>query len=154
MPNIPRLESEKVPPWNSSGFSLRVRARSARSFMAVEMSARERVSASRMIGVISPPSMATATATSAWWCRAMPSGVKEALASGTFFSARAEALISRSFTETFTPRADSAPLMRVRASSSRSISRSTLSGKCGTSRKLSVSRRAMVRRMLSSLIRS
>ena len=84
----------------------------------------------------------------------MPSGLKEALASGTAFSASALALIRMSLTETRTFRLSSALLMRERASSRRSISRSTLSGKCGMSRKLSVSRRAMVRRIPSSGFRS
>ena len=66
MPNMPRLEIEKVPPWNSSGFSLRARARAARSYISVAIWARPLVSAARMIGVIRPPSMATATAMSAW----------------------------------------------------------------------------------------
>ena len=55
MPNMPRLETAVVPPWYSSGFSLRVRARAARSFISLEMVDSVLVSALRMIGVISPP---------------------------------------------------------------------------------------------------
>src|SRR3546814_9429694 len=40
MPNMPRLETEKVPPWYSSGFSLPSRARPARSFISLAMVAR------------------------------------------------------------------------------------------------------------------
>ncbi|MNT44275.1 hypothetical protein D3C72_1807940 [compost metagenome] len=75
MPNMPRLDTEKVPPWNSSGFSLRSRARLARSLDSVAICARPLVSAFLMIGVIRPPSIATAMETSALWCMAMPSGV-------------------------------------------------------------------------------
>ena len=75
MPNMPRFDTEKVPPWYSSGFSLRVRARSARSFDSLAICDSVLVSQDRMIGVIRPPSIATAIATSAWWCMARPSGV-------------------------------------------------------------------------------
>lgn len=75
IPNMPRLEIEKVPPWNSSGFSFLVRARSARSLASVAIWASPLVSAARIMGVISPPGTATAMAMSAWWCMAMPSGV-------------------------------------------------------------------------------
>ena len=40
MPNMPRFEIEKVPPWNSSGFSFLVRARSARSLASMAICAR------------------------------------------------------------------------------------------------------------------
>src|SRR6185437_8349969 len=36
-PNIPRLEIENVPPWNSSSFSLPARSRPARSFTSAEI---------------------------------------------------------------------------------------------------------------------
>ncbi len=52
---------ENPPPWNSSGFSLPARARAARSFISLLIAARPFWSARRMIGVISPPSVATAT---------------------------------------------------------------------------------------------
>ena len=44
----------------------RARARAARSFMVAEMVGKSSASAARMMGVISPPSMATATDTSTW----------------------------------------------------------------------------------------
>ena len=53
-PNMPMLEIEKPPPWNSSGFSLPARARPARSFISRLIVARPFWSAWRMIGVISP----------------------------------------------------------------------------------------------------
>ena len=64
MPNMPRLLIEKPPPWNSSGFSLPSLARLARSFISLEMVDRPFWSALRTIGVIRPPSIATATETS------------------------------------------------------------------------------------------
>ena len=38
-PNMPRLEMEKEPPWNSSGFSLFARARDASSRTSVDICA-------------------------------------------------------------------------------------------------------------------
>ena len=55
---------------------------------------------------------------------------------------------------TFAPCFSSGPLILARAASSASISRSICSGKCGTSRKLSVRRRAIVLRIPSSGTRS
>ncbi len=66
-PNMPRLETVKVPPWYSSGLSLPSRARPARSFISAEIVARPLVSAALIIGVMRPPGVATATETSA--CR-------------------------------------------------------------------------------------
>src|SRR6185312_3002971 len=65
MPNMPRLETEKVPPRYSSGFSFLSRARAARSLASAAICARPLVSAWKMIGVISPCGTATAMATSA-----------------------------------------------------------------------------------------
>ena len=59
-------EIENVPPWNSSGFSLRSRARVARSAISALICARPLVSAAQMIGVMRPCGIATATAMSAW----------------------------------------------------------------------------------------
>ncbi len=88
-PYMPRFEIEKPPPWNSSGFSLPARARAARSFISLLMVATPFWSAWRMIGVISPPSMATATQISTSSYIAMPSSVQLALAAGTRRSAAA-----------------------------------------------------------------
>ena len=60
MPNIPKLEIEKPPPWNSSDFSFLSLARAAKSFISFEMMARPFLSAFRMIGVIRPSGVATA----------------------------------------------------------------------------------------------
>ncbi len=72
MPNMPRLEMEKPPPWNSSGFSLPAFARAPRSFMELLIEARPWMSALRMIGVINPSGMATAIeiSTSSYWMMA------------------------------------------------------------------------------------
>src|SRR5690606_9754704 len=76
-----------------------------------------------------------------------------ALASGTRFSATAAALIRMSLTEIFTP-SGALSLACLRKASSASSSQSTLSGKCGMSRKLSVRRLAATLVMLSALISS
>ena len=55
-PYMPRLETEKLPPWYSSGFSLPSRARPASSFISLAICARPLLSASKIIGVIRPPS--------------------------------------------------------------------------------------------------
>ena len=82
MPNMPRLEMVKPPPWNSSSFSLPALARAARSFISVAICARPFMSALRTIGVIRPRSVATATemSTAPYWI--ISSSVHEALHSG------------------------------------------------------------------------
>src|SRR6266446_5675706 len=65
MPYMPRLEIEKVPPWNSVSLSLPERARAARSFISAAMVPTPFCSACLMIGVMSPSSSATAMAMSA-----------------------------------------------------------------------------------------
>ena len=52
MPNMPRLEMVKVPPWNSSNFSLFVRARPASSFTSAEICWTVLAAASLTIGVM------------------------------------------------------------------------------------------------------
>ena len=52
---------EKPPPWNSSGFSLPALARSNSARPSLAMLASPFWSARRMIGVISPSGMETAT---------------------------------------------------------------------------------------------
>ena len=67
----------------------------------------------------------------------------------------AQALITMSLTLTLPPPLfSSMALILARAASRASISMSMFSGKCGTSRKLSVIRRATVLRMPSSGMRS
>jgi len=61
MPYMPRLEMVKPPPWYSSCASLPSLPRSASSFTSVEICARPFWSALRMIGVIRPEGVATAT---------------------------------------------------------------------------------------------
>ena len=98
-PNMPRFEIENVPPWYSSGINLPFRARTARSFISTEISAKPFWSAFRMTGVIKPASTATATETSTEPYRIIPSSDQLALASGVLRSARAEARMTKSFTE-------------------------------------------------------
>src|SRR5215813_9834852 len=69
MPYMPRLEIEVVPPWYSCGASRRLRARSARSRISLEISESDFSSAWRMMGVKSPPATATATPTSEYLWR-------------------------------------------------------------------------------------
>lgn len=64
-PNMPMLEMVKVPPWYSSPLSLPSRAFLARALVSAEMAARPLDVASRMIGVMRPVGVATATLTSA-----------------------------------------------------------------------------------------
>src|SRR5262245_17774483 len=82
MPNMPRLETDEVPPWYSCGLSFRPRARVARSFISLEIVESDLLSALRMIGVISPPGIATATPTSECLCLTMPDSVQLTLQSG------------------------------------------------------------------------
>src|SRR5262245_38441302 len=99
MPYMPRLEMEVVPPWYSCGASRRLRARSARSRISLEISDSDLSSAWRMMGVNSPPSMATATPTSEYLWRNVPASVQVALAAGTWASASASALMAKSLTD-------------------------------------------------------
>src|SRR6201987_3828175 len=96
---MPRLDTAVVPPWYSSGFNLRERARVAKSFISLEMVDRVLVSALRIIGVIRPPGIATATPASEWWCLTMPDSVQLTLQFGIFWSATAIALMTKSLTE-------------------------------------------------------
>ena len=68
MPNMPRLETAAVPPWYSSGLSLRPLARAPRSFISLEIAESVFSSARRTMGVMRPPGMETATPTSACLC--------------------------------------------------------------------------------------
>src|SRR6266851_2715198 len=99
IPYIPRLEIEKVPPWNSSSLSLPDLARLARSFISLAIVARPFWSAFLMIGVIRPSGSATATAQStACHCR-IASSLHEALARGTLRMVSDAARMTKSLTE-------------------------------------------------------
>lgn len=63
-PNIPKFETLTVPPWNSWGWSLLSRALAAKALTSLEMSVTPLRSALKMIGVIKPRSVETATETS------------------------------------------------------------------------------------------
>mmetsp|Transcript_1232 Transcript_1232/g.3859 ORF Transcript_1232/g.3859 Transcript_1232/m.3859 type:complete len:206 (-) Transcript_1232:877-1494(-) len=124
IPNMPRLETVKVPPWYSSGISLPSWARPARSLTAEEMSLSPRRSTPVTIGVISPVGVATATETSMESLKRFAdcAASKLALASGTSRNASATARMTRSFTETLTSHSSFKYfLKRSRASSSLSI---------------------------------
>jgi hypothetical protein len=84
---------------------LRSRARAARSFISAESAESDFMVASFSTGVKSPPSMATATATSEGLSLSIRSPAQTALASGTCCSASAQALMMKSLTDSFTPRA-------------------------------------------------
>ena len=64
MPYMPRLLTVSEPPVYSAGLSERLRARSARSRASAEMADSPFLSASRMMGVMRPSSIATAMPTS------------------------------------------------------------------------------------------
>lgn len=61
LPNMPKLETVMVPPWNSCGCSLPSRAFAASSFTNLLMSTSPLRSACGTIGVIRPLSVLTAT---------------------------------------------------------------------------------------------
>lgn len=66
MPNMPRLEMVNEPPWYSSGLSLPSLARPASALVSAEIAARPLEPTSRMIGVMRPLGVATATQMSAF----------------------------------------------------------------------------------------
>ena len=107
MPNMPKLEIAKLPPWYSCGASLRSLARVARSFISAESAESDLTSASLRTGVNKPPSMATATATSDGLRLNTRSPAQTAFASGTDCSAKAQALIMKSLIDSLTSRAAS-----------------------------------------------
>jgi hypothetical protein len=94
--NMPRFETVKVEPMNSSGLSFLSRARAASSFTSREISTTCLRSAFRTTGVMRPSARETATprCTSAWVWMASP--VHEALTTGKRVSAFAQALRTRS----------------------------------------------------------
>lgn len=63
-PNMPKLETLKVPPWNSAGCNFPSRAFAASALTSFEIVASPLRSAAKTIGVIRPRSVETATDTS------------------------------------------------------------------------------------------
>ena len=92
----------KVDPENSSGLSLRSRAREARSFTLRAMSTTDFRSALRTTGVISPSGIATATPTCTSPWAEIRSPIHDALTMGNRVRAFAHAFTTRSLNETFT----------------------------------------------------
>ncbi len=69
------------------------------SFISLEITESDFVSACRTIGVISPPGIETATPMSECLCLSMPPSVQVTLAFGICCSASASALMTKSLTE-------------------------------------------------------
>mmetsp|Transcript_1425 Transcript_1425/g.3501 ORF Transcript_1425/g.3501 Transcript_1425/m.3501 type:complete len:239 (+) Transcript_1425:132-848(+) len=121
MPNMPRLETVKVPPMNSSGLMEPSLALPARCLTSLEISATDLVSAPKMMGVSSPRSVLTATLMSAAeYCR-MYSSLQLELHTGTSTRALAHALMTKSLTEVLTS-TSSLTCARIAMSSSMQIS--------------------------------
>ncbi len=120
---MPRFETEKVEPVYSSGLSFRSRARPASSFASREISLMRLRSASKITGVMSPSSMATAMP---MWTRAncrMRSPSQCAFTSGCRASAVAIAFMMMSLNDTLYSSPISAIAARISAARSRSTSR-------------------------------
>merc|ERR1740128_951078 len=100
---MPRLEMVKVPPWNSSNLSLFALALPANSLTSAEICWMVLPTASLTIGVINPAGVATATLISMLLCAIGSSFTMVALSSGTYCSAVATALITKSLTDTLKP---------------------------------------------------
>merc|ERR1719318_1216041 len=103
MPNMPRLETVMVPPWNSCGCNFPSLALPAISRTLVEISERPLPSAPVTMGVINPLPVSTATDTSHVLNCLMKVSIQALLHSGTLLQDRATALIMKSFTDSFTP---------------------------------------------------
>mmetsp|Transcript_8098 Transcript_8098/g.50091 ORF Transcript_8098/g.50091 Transcript_8098/m.50091 type:complete len:300 (+) Transcript_8098:633-1532(+) len=153
MPNIPKLEMLKVPPWNSSGRSFPARAREARSFTSRDISSTVFSSARFTMGVMSPPSVATATEMSTCLLNlaSRASASHEAFAPGTWRKARAQARRTKSFTERGVP----AALSSLRSARIGSRMASPFTYRCGMStldsnNLLAITRRTLVCGILSS----
>ena len=99
-PNMPRFDTAVVPPWYSSGLSLRFRARRARSLASSAITDSVFSSAERITGVMRPPGIDTAMPTSECRCFSMALSVQVTLASGTRCRASARALTTKSLTDT------------------------------------------------------
>ena len=148
MPNMPRLDTVAVAPVYSSGASLRSRARFASSRESRAISLIRFLSASAMIGVMSPSSTATAMPRCTRRWRRMLSPSQCAFTSGCWPSAVAIALSRMSLYETL----NSSPsaIMRVRNSRTLVRSKSAVRKKVGIGPFDSASRRAMVLRICVS----
>ena len=122
IPYIPRLDMVKVPPINSVGFSLPLRALFARlmtsSLIALKPYVHNKsetphlpspppppyntlLSAPNTMGVMSPPSVLTATLMSTLWFCLMKLSIQLELAWGTLLRARAAALMTKSLGDNF-----------------------------------------------------
>ena len=150
IPNMPRLEIEKVEPVYSWGCSLFSRARPASSRISVLIRPRPLACASRTTGVIRPSGTATAMPMCTWWKRRMELPCHHALHSGCRVSATAAALMIMSLSDAFAPCAASSSLILTRACSARVMSTSTVRKKWGTGPSDSVRRRATVLRICDS----
>merc|ERR1740137_217533 len=100
---MPKLEIVKVPPWNSSSLSLFSLALPASSFTSAEICCMVLPEAFLTMGVINPAGVATATLMSILLCVIGSSFTRVAFNSGTYWSAAATALITKSLTETLKP---------------------------------------------------
>ena len=101
IPNMPRFEMDIVPPLYSCGVSFPARAFSIKKCSSCASIWNGFLAASLIIGVIKPPGMATATATSTLRNCFKPSFCQATFASLLRSSASARALTSRSFIEIF-----------------------------------------------------
>merc|ERR1712059_198949 len=103
MPNIPKLEMVKVPPWNSSSFNLFSLALPASSFTSAEICCIDLSATFLTMGVMSPAGVATATLMSMLSNMWGSSATTFALIWGTYGKAVATALITKSLIETLKP---------------------------------------------------
>lgn len=143
--NIPRLETVKVPPWNSCGCNFPSRALAASDLTSFEIDSMPLRSALKTIGVMRPLSVETATETSTesnlkeegivtlstdgsdcttYCLMTLPNHAE--LTSGTFLHAMAAALIIKSFTDNLEPDFSNDLLNRARNSKILSTLQSTV----------------------------
>ena len=115
-----------VPPIMSVGVNLPSFAFPARLLTSEEMPVRPKPHAFRTTGTIRPASVCTATLTSAFLYRRILSPIQLAFTSGTAFSAAADALTTKSFTEIFPPDFSSPALSCARRDASLSMRTSTV----------------------------
>eukprot|EP00037_Helgoeca_nana_P027630 m.317645 g.317645 ORF g.317645 m.317645 type:complete len:507 (-) comp27559_c0_seq1:811-2331(-) len=145
IPIIPKFEIVNDPPWYSCGISVPFRARPASSLMVLEMLKTDLPSASGIIGVMRPDSVATAIEMSTDVNGTISSLRKCELTIGTVRRASAEALTITSFTENLSPCSSN---ICVRSASSSVTSTSIWVYECGIVVLLSVSRWAITRRIV------
>ena len=98
-PNIPKLETVKVPPESSSGLSLPSRALPAISLTEVEMSSKPKRLVLLNTGAMRPWSVWTAKDMLTFLYYLMYSIIQELLVSGTLIAAMDAALMTKSLTE-------------------------------------------------------